>query len=50
MKRVFITTAVATLAAIAWGIAIRGDVAFGGEMIIAALVSAYSVIREDLKA
>lgn len=49
MKRVLIITIAATLAAIAWGISIRGDLTFGGELIIPALALAYAVITEGEK-
>lgn len=50
MKRVILTAVISTLAAIAWGIALRGDVAYGGEMILPALAIAYAVIKEEEKA
>ena len=46
MKRVVLASVISTLAAIAWGIALRGDVAYGGEMIIPALAVTYAVIKE----
>lgn len=49
MKRVLIITIGTTLAAIAWGVAIRGDLAYGGEMILPALALAYAVITQEEK-
>ena len=46
MKRVLMITITAALAAVAWGISTRGDLAFGGELIIPALALAYAVITE----
>ena len=47
MKRLLIITIGSALAAIAWGIAIRGDVAYGGEMVIPFLVLAYNLITKE---
>ena len=44
MMRTVLVTTIATLIAIAWGIMIRGDVAYGGEMIIPVLAGAYTVM------
>lgn len=44
MMRTFLVTSIATLVAITWGIMARGDVAYGGEMIIPILAGAYTVI------
>lgn len=44
MLRTILITTAATLIAALWGIAIRGEVAFGGEMILPALAIAYTVI------
>ena len=47
MKRLLIITIGSTLAAIAWGIATRGCLAYGGEMILPALALAYAVITQE---
>lgn len=47
MKRTLITVIVTTLAAIAWGIATRGEVAFGGELILPVLAGAYAILKEE---
>ena len=44
MRRTILVTTAATLIAVAWGIAVRGDLAFGGEMILPALAIAYTAI------
>lgn len=47
MKRVLIITTAATLATIAAWILIRGELGFGGEMIIPFMAGAYAVITEE---
>lgn len=49
MKRITIITLTATLATIAAGVLIRGDVAYGGEMIIPVLAAAYAIISQEEK-
>ena len=44
MMRTFLVTSIATLIAITWGIMIRGDVAYGGEMVIPFLAGAYTIM------
>ena len=45
MRRAILATVTATLLAIAWGIIGRHDLAFGGEMILPAVVAVYELIR-----
>ena len=47
MKRTIITVVITTLVAITWGIAARGEVAFGGELILPVLAGAYAVFKEE---
>lgn len=50
MKRVIITAIISTLAAVAWGVSTRGEIAFGGELILPALAVAYAVVKEEERA
>ena len=50
MKRVLTITAVSTLATIAAWILIRGDLGFGGEMLIPISCSAWAIYKEMEKA
>ena len=47
MKRVLIITIGSTLAAIAWGIATRGCLGYGGEMILPAAAIAYAIFTQE---
>ena len=49
MKRAMIITLAATAAAVLWGIALRGEVAFGGELILPAAAIAYTLLTTEVE-
>lgn len=47
MKRVMITTAIATTATVAAWVLIRGELSFGGELLIPAILTMWAIRREE---